>query len=445
MTDRRPHDTQDTERPLPRVEGAPGELADALRAEPARVDDLTRARLERSLVEAWRTRPAAHVALPAWGRGSASGRFPSRALWAGSLAAAALIGVGLGLQVFGKPTGEPLAADTARFELRVGDAAMQTGSVGEGQELESGPHGQIAVTLGGSRIDFASKTRVRFDRLSDEELRFSLVAGQVDVDFEPVTKGEQKMAVETRSARVLVVGTRFRVAADARGNTTVEVREGVVEVVPRSGAPSRRLAVGERWQVSAEDGDAYERAVRASIEAELAAGEPAAQERVEAANEAEDDTLDMDFGAEPDALAGEGAQAEGAALGTVTGQLGTAQRLLRDGRHGPARARLWRVVEGPHPSSFRAEALTLIAESHTAQGQVEEARVAYERAARVAPSHRAGHNALFALARLLERHTRERADAIEAYEHYLERAPRGALAGQARAALCRLGESAHCD
>ena len=48
----------------PRVSGKAAQLAQALRAQPEGLDEVTRARMERSLVQAWRTRAAANVPLP---------------------------------------------------------------------------------------------------------------------------------------------------------------------------------------------------------------------------------------------------------------------------------------------------------------------------------------------------------------------------------------------
>ncbi|HEX4351644.1 MAG TPA: tetratricopeptide repeat protein, partial [Polyangiales bacterium] len=93
----------------------------------------------------------------------------------------------------------------------------------------------------------------------------------------------------------------------------------------------------------------------------------------------------------------------------------------------------------------RVEALVLIAESFTAQGPIPRAIDAYREAVTIAPHHPAGHNALFALARLLERYTDDRSAAGSAYREYLERAPKGALVGQARDALCRLGDATMCE
>lgn len=457
-TERRADERVDpAQRVPPRVDGAAGSVVDALHAGPPRLDDLARARMERSLLEAWSMRPAARVPLPTSSRSGAGMGRPARMLWAGSIAAAAVVGLGLGLQALdlvpftrGRAT-DALAAGTAQFELRVDDAAMQSGTVVEGQTLESGAHGRIEVNLGTSLVGMAEGTRLRFDRIDGRELRFGLVGGRIDVDFHPVHRGEQTLAVETRTARVLVVGTRFRVEVDGVGNTTVSVKEGVVQVVPRLGGAARRVRAGEQTHVGVDDGDAAERAVRASLEDDMEKVAPdtdATGARAVAPGTDEvvaGEPTDMDFGDQPEAVAGPLAAAERADQATVARQLESAHRLLLQGRHQPAREALTRIAEGPHAARFRVEALTLVAESYTAQAQIPKAREAYGRAARVAPNLPASHNAVFALARLIERHTNDRAAAVDAYERYLARAPHGALATQARDALCRLNESDDCQ
>ena len=60
MTDR---SRRDTVRVPPAVPGAIGMVARALREQPPLLDDVRRARMERSLVQAWRTHAAARVPL----------------------------------------------------------------------------------------------------------------------------------------------------------------------------------------------------------------------------------------------------------------------------------------------------------------------------------------------------------------------------------------------
>jgi TolA-binding protein len=120
--------------------------------------------------------------------------------------------------------------------------------------------------------------------------------------------------------------------------------------------------------------------------------------------------------------------------------------LLLQGRHSAARERLLKLAKKETlPTSTRVEALVLTAESYTAQGQIARATETYRDAVNIAPHHPAGYNALFALARLSERYTDDRSAAGAVYREYLERAPKGALAAQAREALCRLGDAASCD
>jgi len=207
---------------LPRAQSTAAQVAAALRAQPEGIDEVTRARMERSLVQAWRTRPAAHVALPGQaipGQRERSSRRLARdwgTTWGASLAIAAAagaivayFGASIDLAAGGS------RADAAHFELRIGDAAVQRGMLAEGQMLESGDLGDIEVDLGDARLAMARNARVRFDRLSEAELRVGLLVGRIDVVFNPKRKGEQKLIIDSRAAHVVVVGTRFSVVADA--------------------------------------------------------------------------------------------------------------------------------------------------------------------------------------------------------------------------------------
>jgi tetratricopeptide (TPR) repeat protein len=390
--------------------------------------------MERSLLEAWRTRAAVAVSPDRSRR-----RAPALAVMAMSAAAATLLGAAAGLYVSTNGPVANAAVGEAQFELRIGDAAMQRGTVTTGQELQSGESGHIEVAVGDSRLEFGRRTHVRFDRISDDDVALTLLRGRLDVRFHPRRPGEQRMAVSTRAARVRVVGTEFVVGVDGVGNTTVAVSEGVVEVVPRAGGEIERVAAGETVLMPMDTGDQYERSLRASIEAEIAALElPAEDEPNEdEAGEVEAgevEALDMDFGDQPSGFDEGVIDSERAA---ALRRLRVARRLLRQGQHERARAMLSRVVK-KGAARIRVEALTLIAESHAVQAHLDEARAAYERAFKTAPGHPAAHNALFAQARLIERHVGDKAAASEAYQRYLERAPTGPLAGQAREALCRL-------
>jgi TolA-binding protein len=333
-----------------------------------------------------------------------------------------------------------LAEVPARFDLVIDDGSVQSGYLSEGQVLESGRHGHIEVALEQSRVDVAPDSRVRFERLSRNELRLALTTGHVEVAFHPERVGEQHMSIETRSARVLVVGTQFTVDVDGQGNTKVRVSEGVVQVVPRGQGETRFVRANEQLEVPVQA--PQERAVREVIENRL---------RAQAGDAA---TTQAERGDGAELLDGESAANEAsdnratrrASLGTGMGRLESARTLLLQGKHAAARERLHKLAKSDtQPTSTRVEALVLIAESYTAQGQIPRASDTYREAVKLAPKHPAGYNALFALARLTERYTDDRSAAGAVYREYLESAPRGALASQAREALCRLGDASSCE
>lgn len=423
-----------TSRTAPVVDGAAGRLAQTLRREAEDgVDEISQARLERSLYEAWR---AGAVAEDPARKARAGRRRRARATWGASVAVAAAAGALIAFGVLDEPALAPYASG-AHYELRMGDGGMQRGTVHPGETLKAGPLGHVDVELGYSRVEIARSSAVRFDRMSAKTLQMSVVEGRIDVDFHPPAKGVQTLAVQTRAARVLVVGTRFSVEVDARGDTSVVVAEGIVEVVPRAGGETRRVAAGESVSVLVDPGDAVERAVRDALTDELA--------------EPDLDLSGVDELVEPVApqntpLAEEPPRPSARELRLRSERLLTSAReQLRAGKHQPARRALLGVAQGDAHAGVRAEAHTLLAESFTAQGDIPGALAAYRDAARVGSSLPVGHNAVFALARVLERYQQDRDGARAAFEQYLQRAPRGALASQARAGLCRLGDSASCQ
>jgi TolA-binding protein len=428
-------DASDNDRPWER-------LAASLREQPDQstmLDDFARARMERNLVDAWRSRGARAVPL------QTSRPHFSRSKWLVSLAASAACGAMLAIYLLHDREPQPgaQAEVPARFDLVIDDGSVQSGFLTEGQVLESGQRGRVEVALDQSRLDVAPESRVRFERMARDELRLSLMKGRVEIAFHPERKGEQHMSVETRSARVLVVGTQFAVEVDSQGNTKVSVSEGVVQVVPRGDGETQFVRAGEHVEVPIIAPRERERAVREVIERQLAA-EPAVGGGTGAAGESEKaGAADTVFGS---ARSRDGRRQQCADDSTPDDRLESARKLLLQGKHAAARAQLQRIAKkNTMPTSTRVEALTLIAESYTAQGQIPRATETYREAVSVAPRHPSGYNALFALARLTERYTDDRSAAGSAYREYLARAPNGALAAQAREALCRLGDAASCD
>lgn len=428
MTDRRHH----TSRAAPHVEGAAGRLAETLRAEGRHVDEVSQARFERALYEAWRVRDGADLAdRPARRRS----RRPVVAFWGASVAGAAVAGALLAVVLWRQPAAAPPNLTAAQYELRIGDGGLQRGHLQQGETLESGAHGQVDVTVGFGRVEMGQRGALRFDRISEQALDVTLLRGRVEVAFHPPYRGAQTLAIATRAARVRVVGTRFSVDVDGRGNTVVVVTEGVVEVTSRVDGTVHRVAAGERLEVQTDPGDAVERAVRDALTEELAApGEGAPDER----------EADMDLSE----LLPSPAPAPSVRAVTPRARpvptLQSARALLRSGKHAGARTALGVIARSAASAATRAEAHTLMAESFTAQGQVPRAEQAYAEAVKAAPRQPAGHNALFALGRLRERYEQDVPGAMQAYRDYLSRAPRGPLAPQARRALCRLGDTAYC-
>jgi TolA-binding protein len=288
--------------------------------------------------------------------------------------------------------------------------------------LESGKHGHIEVSLAQSRIDIAPESRVRFEKLEHDELRLSLVQGRVDVAFHPEHKGEQRLSVETSAARVLVVGTQFAVETTANRETRVSVSEGVVRVEPRRGGQALLVHAGEQVTVGAE------REQQLSKEPSEASQLPAARP----------EPIPREPSINGRSARVRKSKADSSTKSDYEARLENARQLLLQGKHAAAREKLERMTERSVPPSTRVEALVLTAESYTAQGQVPRAAAAYRQAVEAAPREPAGHNALFALARLLDRYTQDNDSAAAAYREYLAKAPHGALARQARDALCRL-------
>ena len=408
-------------------------VAFTLKNEQQGLDDVARARMERNLVEAWRARGARAVAVP-----SIRPHF-SRSTWALSLAASAAFGALCALYVLhNRETVASIAPEIpARFDLVIDDGSVQSGYLTEGQVLESGQHGHVEVALEQSRVDVAPDSRVRFERLGRSELRLSLMKGRVEVAFHPERRGQQHMSIETRSARVLVVGTQFSVDVDSQGNTKVSVTEGVVQVVPRGEGETQFVRAGQQVSVPVQAPSERARAVREEIETHL---------REEAAPSPKARTPEVADVALAEAHPQAGRRQQCAQEAGVDSRLEAARSLLLQGRHSAARERLLKLAKKQTlPTSTRVEALVLTAESYTAQGQIGRATETYRDAVNIAPHHPAGYNALFALARLSERYTDDRSAAGAVYREYLERAPRGALAAQAREALCRLGDAASCE
>jgi hypothetical protein len=194
--------------------------------------------------------------------------------WVGSLAAAAVIALGIGAVVRHQPS-EPAARSTVtspEARSRVVTAARVDGSsLAVGDEVRAGAGrswvhhaGQADWTLSsGGRAVVAENGAV---------ITVKLLSGSVEASVVPSAKPET-FAVEVDDTRVAVHGTKFRVERGTDG-VRVEVSEGVVGVGPVSdrGHPAWLLRHGDsgRFALDGRQGDVKH--------AELTASEPSVPE-----------------------------------------------------------------------------------------------------------------------------------------------------------------------
>lgn len=156
--------------------------------------------------------------------------------WA--VAAAALLAIGLGLAAL-RPGGPapvpPLAAD-----WRIDGAPFAGGAIAGAHRLERNGEATSVVTGAEARLALADHgTGVRLD----------LAAGDLDCTVAP-QPAAAPFVVITAEARVVVVGTRFRVTAGTDA-TRVAVEQGSVRAEPRDGRPPRILQAGEATEIAA--------------------------------------------------------------------------------------------------------------------------------------------------------------------------------------------------
>jgi hypothetical protein len=119
-----------------------------------------------------------------------------------------------------------------------------------------------------------------------------------------------------------------------------------------------------------------------------------------------------------------------------------AEALQDRGHQARSRHILYQIARAPIRAEHRVRAWTLIAESWAADRDHVRAAGAYTRAARAGGRSVEAQNAQFALAMLRERHLRDVAGALAAYNALLEMAPDGPNAASARAAVRRIWD--HC-
>ncbi len=458
-------------------------VAEALRQEPSALDEVGRARMEQALLAEARDR-GQRISQTMPVRRMSPRRAAAMGLAVGALAAAAVFAL-LGRGGSGAPL--------VRYETFAAGHTVESGRIETGQAVNSAAHEKVLVHFGKSKVRLEPRTKVRFERLARDEVHIRLQRGAVDVEFNPKHRGEEHMAVETRVARVEVVGTAFRVEVDGTGTTTVSVVHGTVRVVPKAGGVPRYVSGGEHTVVRASPlagestasaggervGSAWprgasrppavpdvaplagaSRAARASTAARLSQpgstpGRTVA-EQLAAGGATEDQGTAAAGGATEDQ-----ATATSSAAGASSAaprprpverdhplapdpRFDLAQVLLSRGRVASAIHELLAVARTSPTRSDRALAWSQIADIRKRQNQPELQADALRRAAEAGAGTVQGLNAIYDLATVREREFHDLDEARAGYQRYLAEAPNGPLAEEAQRALCRLGDPAYC-
>lgn len=409
-------------------------LAAKLRSEPPELDELSKARMERALIERRAaSEPAPRSRVPTFVAGLA----------VGAVAAAAITAVFIGGEEPPRtarraeptkvapvvPVAEAPADGAVAFEALRDGVPVRRGHFAEGETVQTVGDQLMRVRFGGERsaptslVEVAPDSRVRFGRAWGDDLEVRLERGNVRVEFHPERRGEEHLVVRTRDGRVEVVGTAFEVRLGPEG-TEVIVEEGTVRLVG-PGEP-RLVSHGERaWlrRIGADDGATAAPAPRPRAEPE--APSPAS---------VEDDRDEGSAAAPPSAV-----------IPSLRPNLRfeLADRYFAQGRFEQARHELYAITRSAAEGPVRAQAWVRVAEAFARERHWSRAAEAYRRAARAGRGTAHGDGALFALGRLLE----EQGDAPgarAAHLRYLDVAPSGPLAAEARRALCGLGETELC-
>jgi len=410
-------------------------LAAELRDEPPALDELSKARMERALLERRESPPLVpeRSRAPIFLAGLAVGAA------AAVLLTVALVGDDTADPVAERsdptkevspagPIGEPPSEGAVAFEALRDGVPVRRGHFSEGETVQTAEGQLIRVRFGGERsaptslVEVSPESRVRFPRAWGDDLEVRVERGTIRVEFHPNRRGQEQLVVRTRDGRVEVVGTAFEVRLGPTG-TEVVVDEGTVRLVAPTGEP-RLVSRGERAWLRRESSATAERATRAPSESEPST-QPAGP-------------------SEPEGV--EASAAPSAMTPTLRPELRfeLADRYFAQGRFEQARHELYVVTRSSQDAGIRAQAWVRVAEAFARERDWNRAAEAYRRAARAGRGTPHGDGALFALGRLLEDHG-DGDGARAAHLRYLEVAPRGALASEARRALCSLGAAEHCQ
>jgi ferric-dicitrate binding protein FerR (iron transport regulator) len=395
---------------------ASARAAELLRDAP--LDDLHRARLERRFVEAASARTSANGAPPAtvtarrWTR-------PAGAIACATLAAAAIYAL-----AFRSPGPHYTIAHASGAEIVAGT------------HFEIGPADVVTAEVHDLALTATASASIRFDAVSEDDIRLSLERGTASFAFHPEVRGEEHVTIETPSARVEIVGTELSVRVDASG-TEVTVSEGRVRVVPTDGREPSFVSTGEALHVSPTAPVSTTTTSSTAGDVPAVDGEPTLAATGVAAPTPADVVVPEPGELEPAVGAADPVEEVAVVPGlSLDERLARAEERLETDGPG-ARRELRELAAAGNPRSVRVEALLLLGEAYRAVGQNEEALEAFARASRIGRGTPSGASAIFDRASLLAAMARE-ADARAGFEAYLVEYPGGANAAQARSRLAAL-------
>jgi len=448
-------------------------VTEALRADEPRLDDLTRARMERRLVESVaRGRRGDGTDGGEAGASKRSGGSRRRAWIAGgALAAAAValvvwLGGGEGVEV-----AETEASSPATFTSFQDGETVRRGAFAEGESVRTVEGQRVEVRLADARVDVTPGSVARFVRFDRELVRVALSEGAVEVEFHPARRGEQSLTVSTPAADVEVVGTVFRVEVDRDRATTVRVEDGVVRVVPTGGGEPRLVHAGEAAHVplgsatAAGPGEEASGGVGSTGTGTGTVTVTSTSTSVGTSTGTGTATDDGSTGTEPGSAATddgasaaddgpeEAAPAADATELSMDARFDLANLYVERGQLRQARHVLYAIARSPARRAHRVRAWNDIAASYERERAFSQAAEAYRRAAQAGRRTAEGRNALYALARVLDRQVGDPAGAKAAYKRYIDQAAEAQLRGDrspsphlhlSRQRLCQLGETAYC-
>ena len=176
------------------------DFARSLREESPELDDVARARMEREVLR--RRAPAApRSRTPVFVAGLAVG-----AVAAGVLAWV-LLGPAQRIEnpeiADGAPSPEPAAAPAAGtigFEALADGVPVRSGRLRDGETVQTTAGQLVRTRFGGpsgetALVEVSPESRVRYVRATGDDLELSLERGVIRVEFHPVRRGEESLAV----------------------------------------------------------------------------------------------------------------------------------------------------------------------------------------------------------------------------------------------------------